>query len=295
MTTLPTPDTAREAPQTRARRRPLSPRAAVAYALLIALSLLFLFPFYLMLRNGLSSDAQITAPQFVWWPNPIHFENFAELFGNRDVPILNGLRNSAIIATVQTVVGIFLASLAGYGLARIPYRYSGAVLGFILATMTIPGIALFVPKYVLVSQLGWVNTLHGIIVPDLFSAFSAFMFRQFYLDFPKEIEEAGRLDGLSYFGLYWKLALPNSKGMLTALGVLAFIGSWNAFLWPLVIGQNTNYWTVQVNISSYLTGQTINLHQIFLGSLVAIAPLVLVFLLMQRWIVEGVKLSGTKG
>ena len=285
------------APATRParRRRPLSLRTALLYGVLLALALVFLFPFYLMVRNAVSTDAQITAPSFIWWPDRIHWENFSELFSNVDVPILKGLRNSAIVAVVQTLVGVFLASLAGYGLARIPYRHSNLVFGLILATMTIPGVALFVPKYVLVSHLGWVNTLTGIIVPDLFSAFSTFMFRQFYLDFPREIEEAGKLDGLSYFGLYRHLALPNSKGMLTALGVLAFIGSWNSFLWPLVIGQNAEYWTVQVDISSYLTAQTVNLHEIFLGALVAIAPLVLIFVLMQRWIVEGVKLSGTKG
>jgi multiple sugar transport system permease protein len=283
------------APMAYRRRIRVTPRSTVLYTLLVLLALLFLFPFYIMVRNAFLTDLDITSPTFVWLPIPPHLENISELFSNPDVPMLTGLSNSAIVAVTQTVFQMLFASMAGYGLARIPFRGRGVVFGIILGTMMIPGAALFVPKYILVSHLGWVNTLQGIIVPDLFSAFSAFMFRQFFLDFPSELEEAGRVDGLGYWGLYRRIAVPNSLGITMALGVLAFINSWNAFLWPLVIGQNPSAMTVQVDISSYLTAQTINLHEIFLGSVVAIVPIVVVFLIMQRWIVEGVKLSGVKG
>jgi len=270
-------------------------RSIAQYALLVALSIVFLFPFYIMLRNALSTEIGITSPDFQWFPLDPQWGNLNELFNNPDVPILDGMRNSAIIAVSQTVFQMLFASLAGFGLARVPSRFQSIVLAFILSTLLIPGAVIFVPKYVLVSHLGWVNTLQGIIVPDLFSAFSTFMFRQFFLEFPRELEDAGRVDGLGYFGIYRYLAVPNAWGITMALGVLAFIGSWNAFLWPLVIGQNAQAWTLQVDISSYLNAQVVNLHEIFMGSVVAIAPLVVVFLVMQRWIVEGVKLSGVKG
>jgi Binding-protein-dependent transport system inner membrane component len=120
-------------------------------------------------------------------------------------------------------------------------------------------------------------------------------FRQFCLDFPVEIEEAGRVDGLGYGGIYWRLLLPNSKGIMVALGVLSFNYSWNAFLWPLVIGRSPSYWTIQIVVSKFLTAQVINLPMIFMGAVVAALPLVVVFLVMQRSIVKGVRLSGIKG
>jgi multiple sugar transport system permease protein len=133
------------------------------------------------------------------------------------------------------------------------------------------------------------------VVPGLFNAFATFLFRQHYLDFPVEIEEAGRLDGLGYFGIYRGLVLPNSIGIIMALGVLSFINSWNAFLWPVVMGRYPSTATVQVVLSTYLTAQTINLPMLFMGAAVAAAPLIVVFLVMQRYIVQGVRLSGIKG
>jgi multiple sugar transport system permease protein len=158
-----------------------------------------------------------------------------------------------------------------------------------------PAAVTFVPSYVVVANLGEVNTLWGIVVPGLFNAFATFLFRQFYLEFPVEIEEAGRLDGLGYIGVYWKMLLPNSMGIMAALGVLSFITSWNAFLWPLVIGQSPDTWTVQIVLSTFLTAQQIDLSALFAGALVGALPLVLVFLVMQRFIVQGVRLSGIKG
>ena len=189
---------------------------------------------------------------------------------------------------------MLFSSMAGYALARIPARGRSVVFFLILSTLMIPSAVTFVPTFAVVAWLGGVNTRWGIIAPGVFSAFSIFLFRQFYLRFPTEIEEAGRLDGLSYFGVYRHLLLPNSTSILMALGVLTFIGSWNSFLWPLVIGQDPSSWTVQVVLSTFLTAQTQNLAQLFAAAAVGVAPLVIVFLLMQRYIVEGAKFSGGK-
>jgi multiple sugar transport system permease protein len=185
--------------------------------------------------------------------------------------------------------------MAGYALARIPFRGKGIFFAIILLTLMVPSAVTFVPTYVVVAKLGGVNTLWGIVVPGLFSAFATFLFRQFYLEFPSEIEEAARLDGNSYFGVYWRMVLPNSLGIMAALGVLSFIGSWNAFLWPVIIGQSNSSQTVQVVLSSFLTAQTINLPALFAGAAVGAAPLVVVFLLLQRYIAQGVRMAGIKG
>ena len=265
------------------------------YALLIVLAVLFLFPFYLIVRNALMTQAEITSFEWSWWPASPQWENLRTLFNNREAPMGTGLRNSAIIAGVNLVLQTLFASMAGYALARIPVRGRDAVFFVILSTLMVPSAVTFVPSYVVVAHLGMVNTIWGIVVPGLFNAFATFLFRQFYLDFPVEIEEAGRLDGLGYFGIYWRLLLPNSLGILMALGVISFINSWNAFLWPLVVGRSPSSWTVQVVLSTFLTAQTINLPMLFMGAAVGALPLVIVFLVMQRYIVEGVKLSGIKG
>ena len=265
-------------------------------ALLVFLAILFLIPFYIILRNAVMTDPQITSFDWFWWsPEPQLVENLTELFGDVSVPTATGLRNSAVIATTQLLFQMLFASMAGYALARIPNRASNVVFYLILSTMMIPFAVTFVPLYVVVTKLGWVSTLQGIIVPGLFQAFSTFMFRQFYLDFPAEIEEAGKMDGLGYLGIYRYLALPNSVGTLVALGSLAFIQNWNAFLWPLVIGQQRDSWTIQIVLSTFLTAQMINLHELFMGATVAILPIVILFLFLQRYLVEGVARSGIKG
>ncbi len=205
------------------------------------------------------------------------------------------LLNSGLIAVTQTVGVLIISGLAGYGLARIPYRWSNAVFYAITATLLIPAAVTFVPSFVLVSSLGWISTLRGLIIPGLFQALATFLFRQFFLGFPKEIEEAAFIDGLGYWGTFWRIVVPNSMGFVAAIGTITFIGSWNAFLWPLVIGRDQESWTVQIALSTFLTAQSVQVSQLFMAALVAIVPLLLMFLFLQRWIVEGVERTGIAG
>lgn len=265
------------------------------YTVLVVLSLVFLLPFYIIVRNALMTQAEITGFDWVWWPETPQWSNFTDLFDNSQIRMAAGLRVSAIVAVTTLVLQTLFASMGGYALARIPFRGRELFFSFVLLTLMIPGAVTFVPTYVVVAELGGINTLWGIIVPGLFSGFATFLFRQFYLDFPAELEEAGRLDGNSYMGVYFRLLLPNSLGIMAALGVLSFIGSWNAFLWPVIVGQSPETRTVQVVLSTFLTAQTINLPALFAGAAVGAAPLVIVFLFLQRYIVQGVRMSGIKG
>lgn len=267
----------------------------LSYLLLIFLAILFLVPFYVIVRNALLPQSKITSFDWTWLPIPPYFQSFQDLLNDPNGNILVGLKNSTLIAVSQTLGQMILCSLAGYGLARIPFKYSGVVLGMVLAALMIPSAVTFVPSYVLVAALGWVSTLQGLIVPGLFSAFNTFLFRNFFLGFPRELEEAGLMDGLNPFGVFLRIVMPNSLGTVASLGVITFFGSWNAFLWPLVIGQRTDTWTVQIVLSTFLTAQTVNLPALFMGATLGILPLVIVFLFMQRYIVEGVRMSGIKG
>lgn len=265
---------------------------ALRLSLLIALALLFLIPFYLLVRNGLSSESDITSPEWTFFPSTLRWGNIEELFDDTSVPFARSLLNSSLIAIATTLGTLLLASLAGYGLARIPYRHANKVFYAILGTLMVPASVTFVPTFVLVSSLGWVSTLRGLIVPTLFSAFACFIFRQYFLGFPRELEDATRVDGLGYWRTYWRVVVPNSRPVFAAVGTIVFIGAWNSFLWPLVIGQDRDAWTVQVALSSFTTSQVIRLHELFIAAAVSIVPLLVVFLFFQRWIVAGVERSG---
>lgn len=266
------------------------------YIVLVVLALLFLLPFYLLLRNGLATEQEITSPHWTFFPSTIHLENITELFSDESVPFANSLFVSAVTATVTTIGAILLSLCAGYGMARVPYRWNSLVLGAVLATLILPGAVTFIPSFEIVAFLGWVGTIWGLIIPGLFAGFTTFLFRQFFLNFPRELEEAGQLDGLGYWGTLWYIAIPNSLPIISALSIVGFIASWNAFLWPLVIiGQQDTSWTVQVALSTFLTAQTINIHELFLAALIAILPLVILFLLLQRYIVQGYTQAGLKG
>ncbi|MFH9420777.1 carbohydrate ABC transporter permease [Streptomyces sp. NPDC017529] len=286
-----TPPTGRARSGARQDARVRAGRALRA-VLLAVLAVLFLIPFYLLVRNGLATEQDITAPDWTFFPRDVQWSNLAEVFDDPNLPLARALLNSTLIAVATTVGTVLLASLAGYGLARIPYRHANAVFYAVLGTLMVPAAVTFVPSFVLVSSLGWISTLRGLIVPTLFSAFACFIFRQYFLGFPRELEDAARVDGLGYWRTYWRVVVPNSRPVFAAVGTIVFIGAWNAFLWPLVIGQDKESWTVQVALSTFTTAQNLNLHELFMAAAISIAPLVVVFVLLQRYIVAGVERSG---
>jgi multiple sugar transport system permease protein len=256
---------------------------------------LFLVPFYLLVRNALSTDAEITGEHWKFFPTHLQWSNVSDLFDDTSVDFARSMWNSLVVAVSVTVGILLICSLAGYALARIPYKHSNKIFYLVLGTLMVPTAVTFVPSFVLVSSLGWVDTYRGLIIPGLFSGFTCFLFRQYFLGFPKELEEAARVDGLGYWGAYWKVVVPNSLNFFAAIATITFISGWNAFLWPLVIGQDPGAWTVQVALSSYMTNQTVVFHQIFMATAISILPLVFVFLFLQRWLVQGIAQTGIKG
>jgi multiple sugar transport system permease protein len=133
-----------------------------------------------------------------------------------------------VIGVLGTLGTLLICSLAGYGLARVPYRHAGKVFGTVIITLMIPSALTFIPSFIIVSELGWVSSLRGLIIPGLFSGFTAFLFRQYFLGFPRELEEAGRVDGLSHWDAYWRIVVPNSLNFFSAMAVITFIANWNA-------------------------------------------------------------------
>ncbi|MFJ9584095.1 carbohydrate ABC transporter permease [Streptomyces acidicola] len=265
------------------------------YAAVGVTALLFLIPFYVLVRNALSTDAEITGEEWRLFPTDIQWGNITAPFEDTMVDFGQSMVNSLIVGVLHTVGTLLVCSLAGYGLARIPYRHANKVFYAVLFTLMVPTAVTFVPGFVMVSSLGWIDSYRGLIIPGLFSGFTCFLFRQYFLGFPKELEEAARVDGLGYWGAYWRVVVPNSLNFFAAIATITFINGWNSFLWPLVIGQDPSAWTVQVALSAYMTNQTVNYHLIFMATAISILPLLLVFLFLQRWLVQGIAQTGIKG
>lgn len=269
---------------------------AVRTVFLVVGAVLFLMPFYLLIRNALANRREIVGLKFTWWPGELQWTNFAEAFSStNDVPMGRAMVNSVIVSVTQTVLTVVLAAMAGYGLARIPFRYSKLISGTVLATLLIPSAVTFVPTFVMVSSLGWVSSLRGLIIPGLFSALAVFLFRQQFSDFPKDLEEAGRIDGLGWFGVFWRVVVPNTGAFFAAVGAITFLGSWNSFLWPLVIGQDPSSWTIQVALSAFTTSQTVDYSQLFAAAVIAVLPVLVLFLALQRFIRQGYESTGSTG
>ncbi|WP_373565498.1 carbohydrate ABC transporter permease [Actinosynnema pretiosum] len=263
------------------RRRTASGRigALARWTVLLLASALFLLPFALLLRDGVGAG----------------WATVRQVFTTTDVPFARSLLNSTTVAVLQTAGQLLVCSLAGYGLARVPYRHANRVLAAVVATLMVPTAVTFLPTFVVVSSLGWVSDLRGLVVPGVFSALNAFLFRQCFLDFPAELEEAGTLDGLSRWGVFRRIVVPNRLGFFAAIAVIDFIGAWNQFLWPLVIAQDSSSWTVQVALSALLTAQNPRTTLLFAAAAVSILPIVLVFALLQRHLVRGVTETGLNG
>ncbi len=265
-----------------------------AYLAASLLAVAFLVPFYVIARNAFSTQQAVVAPAWRWWPDAVGGGTLAQVLGNPSLGILPALATSLIVATVQTAATVVISLMAGYALARWSTTVSRVVLGMTVFTLMVPAMVTFIPTFVMVSSLGWISSYRGLIVPVIFSAFATFLFRQGFVDFPPELEEAAALDGANTWTTLWRIVVPNAGGSIAAVGTITFIGAWNAFLWPLLIAQDPQLRTIQVVLSQFMTSQGTRYPEMFTGALIGVVPVLLVFLFLQRWLVQGVEASGLR-
>lgn len=281
-----------------ARRLPSSLTLIVPllkYLVLTLGAVIVLLPFAWMIISSFMSPREIMARPLVWLPAALRLENYTAL--TDAIPLGRMYFNSVVVATATTLGILFTSSLAGYGFAK--FRFPGREFLFIvvLATMMIPFFVVMIPVFYIVSRFGWVDSYLGLIVPNLVTAFGIFLMRQYMLSLPDEILDAARVDGESEFGIYWRIVLPLCTPVLGALGILSFVYQWNNFLWPLVVGRSPEMWTIPVGLNSlrvYASSpEVINLQMA--GAALAVVPVIVVFLLLQRYFVQGIALTGVKG
>ncbi|MDP9381003.1 MAG: carbohydrate ABC transporter permease [Chloroflexota bacterium] len=242
------------------------------------------------------ASSAFKGPAEVYSVNPIPadptLENFLYVF--TEVPFLRYMLNTFFVASTVTVMGLFFHSMAGYALARLNFPGRDLLFFAIFSTLLVSLPVILVPLFVLVRELGMLNSYAGLIIPAIFNAFGIFLLRQFYLGMPKELEEAARIDGCGYWRVYWNVALPLSRPILAALAVLFFLANWNSFLWPLTVTADEDLWMVQLAIASFQGQYSAAWNYIMAAATVTALPTIVMFFVFQRQLVESFKTSGIK-
>jgi multiple sugar transport system permease protein len=270
-------------------------RSIALYGILVVGAFVMLLPFAWMLSSSFMSTEEVISRPLTWFPSALRFENYSRL--SEAIPLGRMYLNSMIVTTLTTFGILLTSSLAGYGFAKFQFPGRDFLFLLVLATMMIPFFVVLLPIFYMISQLGWINTYQGLIVPNIVTGFGIFLMRQYMLSLPDEVLDAARIDGASEFEIYWRIALPLSTPVIGALGILAFVYQWNNFLWPLVVARSSDMWTVPVGLNSLRvyasSADVINLQMA--GAALAIVPVMIVFLLLQRYFVRGIALTGMKG
>ena len=250
-------------------------------------------PFLYMAASSLETIAQIGAltPQF--WPNPPQWINYQQVW--QQLPVAQFFLNSLIVAGAVTIGQLITASMAAYAFARLRFRGRSVLFAFYLGTLIIPSQVTLIPNYILIRFLHWHNTYAGLIAPFLVSVFSTFLLRQFFLTISPELEDAARIDGASHFQIYLRIILPLAKPALAALVIFTFLGSWNNFLWPLVVIDSQNLTTVPLSIVAFQGQFATAWNLLMVAATLSVAPVLIVYLVAQRYFVEGIALTGQGG
>lgn len=263
------------------------------YAILSVLLLLVMTPFVWMVLGSLKTQGELLQDPPTWIPQDPTLDNFARLFDR--LAFGQYFRTSTIVAVVVTAANLLFCSMLGYALAHLDFPGKKIVFGAVVGTLMIPGLVTFIPQFVLVVNMGLANTIPALFLPFLAAPFGVFLMRQFFLGTPRDLLEAGRLDGASELGIFFRVFLPLATPAMATLGILTFLASWNNFLWPLVVSSSEKTYTLPVALALVSTGQNQTDYGLLLaGASVVVLPIVIVFLFFQRYFIEGVATTGIK-
>lgn len=268
---------------------------ALIYLILTTGSVVLFIPLTWMLTTSLKESVAVFAFPPEWIPSPIAWHNYRDVFIKS--PFARFYLNTVIITVVSLVGQVASASLVAFGFARM--RFPGRDLLFVvlLATMMLPYAVYMVPSYVLFHALGWVDTYLPLIVPNFFGggAFYIFLLRQFYLTQPRELDDAAKIDGCSYFGIFWRIIVPLSAPAIGVVAIFSFLGHWNDFLAPLIYLTSDKNFTLSLGITWFRGQYTTDWNLLMAGSLLIMAPCIVVFFAAQRYFIQGIVFTGIKG
>ncbi len=263
------------------------------YAGLTLAGVATLMPFAWMLLGSFKTQGELLRRPVTWWPEAPTLANYERWFG--ELQISQFFFNSLLVAVVTVLGNLLFCSMVGYALAKMEFAGKRVLFLLVMLTLMVPGVVTFVPLFVMVSKLGLVNTYAALILPFLVSPLGVFLMRQFMMGIPDSLIEAARIDGAGELRTFTRIVLPLCGAPLATLGILTFLGSWNNFLWPLVAAQSADKFTLPVALSLFSTGQNATDYGLLLaGSVLVIAPIVALFVALQRYFIQGVAATGIK-
>ncbi|MCM8766119.1 MAG: carbohydrate ABC transporter permease [Candidatus Omnitrophica bacterium] len=281
----------------RKKRRKEFSRRLMAYILLSFVGVSMVLPFLWMVSTSLKEPEAVFIQLKPWWrnwiPEKIVWANYRNAW--KAVPFGRFYFNSIIVAICVTAGVVFTSSFSAYAFSRLNFPGRDKLFFAYIATMMIPGSVVLIPQFALVRILGWIDTYRALIIPAMFTAFGTFLLRQFFMTLPKDLEDAAKIDGCGYFGIYWRIILPLSKPPLATLTTFTFIGNWNSFMWPLLVTNKTELRTLPIGLEYFKSQYTADWSLLMAGSVMVLLPVIILYIFNQRFFVEGVKLTGIKG
>jgi len=255
------------------------------------LAAMTIFPLLYMLSIAFKGATDVFKPDLLP-PRPT-LGNF--LYVLTEVPFWRYLLNTFVVSAVVTVAALFFHTMAGYALARLRFPGRDTIFLAMFSTFLVSLPVIIVPLFILVRALGMLNSWQGLIVPAIFNAFGIFLLRQYYLSLPRELEEAAVIDGAGYWRIYWSVILPISRPIIAALAILFFLANWNGFLWPLTVANDQGMWMVQVAIANFKNQYSASWNYTMAASTIVAVPMLALFVIFQRQIMDSIKTSGLKG
>jgi multiple sugar transport system permease protein len=265
----------------------------VLFAILAGTAVITLIPIVWMILTALKSSAEVSADPPTWIPHALRWENFRDAWNF--APFGRYLINSLVMAGGIAITQVVTSALAAYAFARLRFRGRDMLFYLYLGTLIIPPQVTVIPQFLIVRELGWVDTYEGLIIPQAFTAFGVFLLRQFFLGIPFELEEAARIDGASRWGCFWRIILPLSGPALASLAIFAFMFHWNNLLWPLIVSNTDKTIPVVVGLTRFQGEHGTDWQLLMAASVLATIPVLVAYFAAQRWFVQGIATSGFGG
>lgn len=262
------------------------------HVLLAVTAAVTLLPFFWMLSTSLKSGGGLFTYPPTWIPKEPTFQWYIQLV--KEVNFLLHFRNSVIVASCVTVLSLFINSMAGYAFAKHRFRHRDKLFSLLLATMMVPGQLTMIPVFLLLKKLGLLNSYLGLIIPVSANVFGIFLIRQFMMSIPNDLIESARIDGCSEFRIYWSVVLPLCRPVLATLGIFTFMGSWNDFLWPLIVMVREAGYTLPVALANLNGQHPTDFGLLMAAAVVVVVPVIVVFILAQKYVIRGIATTGLK-
>jgi multiple sugar transport system permease protein len=268
---------------------------ALIYLILTAIALLIILPLLWMISTSFKPKSEWFLPQIYWIPKTFTLDNYQKLLNNASLPIGRWFANSIFVSSAATFLIVSIDAIAAYAYARMEFPGRRILFGMLLATLFLPGIMFLVPNFLTISSLGLLNSYAGVLLPGLAGVFGVFFMRQFFEALPRELEEAAYIDGATRIQTFWYVALPLAKPALATLSIITFLASWNDFLWPLLILKDRQLLTLPPGLRTLQGAFTSEYGQMMAGAVITSIPVLILYVLLQRYIVESVQTTGLKG